>query len=96
MNQRSLQFANAVRRLLGNTSDMVVMSTTALAQRLAPGASELELGKYAQVLTQLAPHLQGYATHDGEEVVRGPRRWRRWQWHGQRTGDSEFKHEMED
>lgn len=43
--------------------------------------------KLASILTRLAPHMQGFATHDGEPVMRYGRTWQRWQWRGQYKGE---------
>lgn len=42
-----------------------------------------EVGKVAQILARMAPHMPpAIATHDGETIIRYGRKWRRWRWHG--------------
>lgn len=86
--QRNAAVETAVRLLLGRTSASLVFSTWELAAKLLPaGADKDEAGRLSQLLSRMAKYLTPLATHDGETIVRYGRRWRRWQWHGQRRGE---------
>lgn len=38
-------------------------------------------GEVSKILAKMAPYMVTHATHDGEEIIRYGRKWRRWQWH---------------
>lgn len=79
--QRNAAVEAAVRELLGQklASDPP-WSTFELAHFLTLQDDP----KLAQLLSKLARYMQGYATHDGEKIVRYGKQWQRWRWHGQK------------
>lgn len=49
-----------------------------------PSWHHLEVSGLTRLLTRLAPHMHGLATHDGETITCNGKTWRRWRWHGQK------------
>lgn len=93
--QRNAHIERAVRTLLCGDWRGVTCSTMDLARKLlghdtshdgvpAKGSPEHELATtLARTLAKMAPYMGALATHDGEEIFRYGRKWRRWQWRGQ-------------
>lgn len=88
-----------VRAILQGMHESAVLSTLELAtfvvgaKYVGGTGPERPVVEAAQLLSRMAPHLPALATHDGEEIIRYGRRWRRWQWHGQRRdGEHDMKH----
>jgi hypothetical protein len=63
-----------------------VLSTWDTARALlgANAYREKEVTKLSQLLTRMAPHLGDLCRHDGPEIIRYGRKWRRWNWYGQK------------
>ncbi len=83
--QRNAEIERAIRLYLAGVSGVV--STFDLAKAIAPTATGDQQNKLSQIMTRMAPYLAPFATHDGENIQRYGRVWRRWRWHGQ-TGES--------
>jgi hypothetical protein len=47
-------------------------------------ATDPEVKKLSHLLTRMAPHLGDLCRHDGPEIIRYGRKWRRWNWYGQK------------
>lgn len=58
------------------------VSTFVLAEAIKTKVG-MDAGKVSQILSRMAPHVGAMATHDGPEIVRYGRKWKRWQWHPQ-------------
>lgn len=77
----------AVREMLDpRPSEAEALSTLDVAKAIAEGLSQQEIGKLAGFLTRLAPHLERFATHDGETTTRFNKPQTRWRWWGQKIG----------
>lgn len=63
------------------------LGTFELAEKLSvdPGIApfNLDAGSISKVLARMAPHMGAIARHDGPEIVRYGRTWKRWQWYPQ-------------
>lgn len=81
--QRNAAIEAAARDYLGR--QVQTFSTYALAQGIAQPDV---VAKVSQILSKLAPYMQHHASHDGEEIRRYGKTWRRWRWHGQMTPDT--------
>lgn len=93
--RRNEVVAQAVRTYLNaRPANAAPLSSGLIAGALWPGwklpmrAQDYreQSGKLASLLTRLAPHMQGFALQDGEQVTRGDRTRRRWNWYGQDRG----------
>lgn len=93
--KRNAEVEVQLRAMLVQYQGAAPLSTWELACRLLGGAwGPLTISKdkpeYATVkklshlLTRMAPHLGDLCRHDGPEIIRYGRRWRRWNWYGQK------------
>lgn len=79
---RNALVAQHARAALAAIPKAQSMDTFELGTRMAGVEYAAPVSK---LLARMAPHLEreGICTHDGEEIVRYKRKWRRWRWHGQ-------------
>ena len=85
---RNAEVQRAIRTFLATRPNSETFATFTLATFLYPCDHEHEPGKktvakLAQLMARLAPYMAPFATHDGDQIIRYGRAWRRWQWRGQ-------------
>lgn len=97
--QRNSEIEAAVRVLLGNVPARTAISTWEFACRMLgewpDGATAktwpirgttlyTEAQALSEILRRMAPYLGNLCAHDGPEIKRYGRTWRRWNWYGQK------------
>jgi hypothetical protein len=81
--QRNREIEAAVRVCLWQCGPP--LSTYSLAQRLVAQEEGEDVRQLSRLLSRLAPHLGSLCRHDGAQVERNGRTWRRWQWYPQKN-----------